>query len=42
MTCWEWVILIVVLGLVGTMSAVVTISAYMTSKIRLEQARRGR
>ena len=42
MTCWEWVILIVVFGIVGTMSAIMTISAYITAKIRLEQTRRGR
>lgn len=42
MTVWEWVILMTVFGLISTMEAVVVISAYMTSKIRLEQARRGR
>lgn len=42
MTCWEWVILMVVFSLVSTLEAVIVITARMNAKIRLEQARRGR
>jgi len=42
MYCWEWIILMIVFGLVSTLEAVIIISAHAAAKVQIETARRGK
>lgn len=40
MTCWEWVIIMVVFSLLSTLEALIITSAYFTMKQKLELTRK--